>query len=650
MKQKQNEREAGIFSRDRSFFVGCNYWASHAGTNMWSDWSAEIVESDFKALSDNGVQVLRVFPLWPDFQPIVWHTGCNGVRKELRLNEKPLPDDPVGAAGVETVMIERFRIMAKLAHQYRLQLIVGLVTGWMSGRLHVPPAFYGVNVITDPEAVIWQVRMVRCLVRELRDLPAIVAWDLGNECNCMGSATREQAWNWSNAVASAIRLEDAGRPVVSGMHSLVLSPNHRTWTIQDQSELTDVLTTHPYPLFTPYCNQDPSHTMRGVFHAVAETRLYGDVGNVAAFVEEAGTLGPGTISDRLSAVYLNNILWNSWAHDCRGLLWWCGHDQTELKHTPYDWMAVERELGLLKVDLTPKPALVAMQKFAAMLDRENLRTLPSFRRDAVCILSKEQDNWAVAYSSFILAKQAGFDIEFQYCDQPLKPAKLYLLPSIRGYNVINRFRYDELLKQVSEGATLLITRDDGHLQPFNEVAGCAIEYVCRTNASVTVATDEFKFSCNCEFKNKFSLTSAEALGVDSDGDPVFFQNRYGKGKVLVLGVPIELAAAKTPGVFYPEGEDFYRVYQLAAEAAAIERVVRKTSRVVSLTEHFVSDHETLVIAVNNTPSEIQEAFTLAPGWSWRPGSRAEMKIPANSGVILRVAKQPAGSIPNEVTK
>ena len=28
------------------FFTGCNYWASHAGTNMWHDWQPDVVESD----------------------------------------------------------------------------------------------------------------------------------------------------------------------------------------------------------------------------------------------------------------------------------------------------------------------------------------------------------------------------------------------------------------------------------------------------------------------------------------------------------------------------------------------------------------------------------------------------------------------------
>jgi hypothetical protein len=67
--------------------------------------------------------------------------------------------------------------------------------------------------------------------------------------------------------------------------------------------------------------------------------------------------------------------------------------------------------------------------------------LPARQTDAVCILSEGQDQWAIAYASFILAKQAGFDLTFRYADQPLKDASLYLLPSISGGRILYGRRY-----------------------------------------------------------------------------------------------------------------------------------------------------------------------------------------------------------------
>ena len=185
----------------------------------------------------------------------------------LSCGEVLLSAEEERMGGVDPVMLERFRFLCDRASENGLSLIVGLLTGWMSGRLFVPPAFEERNILGDPEAVKWEVRFVRRFVREFRDHPAIGAWDLGNECNCMSRVSGEsEAWEWMNTISSAIRLEDPSRPVVSGMHS-ISTDAWADWNMYDQGELLDVLTTHPYPLFTPECNREPFYTLRNELHS-----------------------------------------------------------------------------------------------------------------------------------------------------------------------------------------------------------------------------------------------------------------------------------------------------------------------------------------------------------------------------------------------
>ena len=129
--------------------IGTNYWASHAGMLMWRNWRADVVEKDFALLHDHKLELLRVFPLWPDFQPLnrMLKNGCNLV--EMRHGEQPLPDDQFIHDGVSEVMFERFGVLADLAQKYQLGLVVGLLTGWMSGRLFVPTALQALNPITS---------------------------------------------------------------------------------------------------------------------------------------------------------------------------------------------------------------------------------------------------------------------------------------------------------------------------------------------------------------------------------------------------------------------------------------------------------------------------------------------------------------------
>ena len=95
--------------REGSFFLGVNYWASHAGTNMWHEWDETVIEDDFRRLKEMNIRFLRVFPLWSDFQPLKQLYAYAGANKEVRYeNEEPLPFTEEGRAGVDPLMIDRF--------------------------------------------------------------------------------------------------------------------------------------------------------------------------------------------------------------------------------------------------------------------------------------------------------------------------------------------------------------------------------------------------------------------------------------------------------------------------------------------------------------------------------------------------------------
>ena len=607
-------------TRPGEFVVGANYWASHAGTHMWRDWRPDIVEQDLARLSAAGLQVLRVFPLWPDFQPITLLRGGNGRPEEFRFGEEPLPDDDCGRAGLSPVMLDRFAQFLDLAAKHKLTCIVGLLTGWMSGRLHVPPALEGLNVLTDAMAIQWELRFVRHFVSRFKDHPAIAGWDLGNECNCMARvATRHEAYTWTATIANAIRCADPAHPVVSGMHGL--SPTGH-WTMQDQSELLDLLTTHPYPVFTPHCDQDPVNTIRTIIHSTAESRFYADIGGKPCLCQEIGTLGPMNASEAIAADFVRSCLFSLWANDCHGLIWWCANDQTNLPHAPYDWCAMERELGLLRVDGSAKPALDEMGSFRRFLDSLPFDHLPPHTREAVCILTQDQDHWGVAYSSFILAKQAGFDLEFQYADQPIRDSKLYLLPCLAGHRIIPRRRWLELLAKVERGATLYLSLDTGLPSDFEQVTGLEPQTRERRREFGAVRLDGIdgapEIPAGGEFKLRLRPTRATVLGREADGNPAFTVADYGKGKVYSLGVPMEMMLTQTPGGFHGEGAPpCWQLYRHIAREAAADRAVRKTNPFIALTEHPMAEGERLIIAINHTPGPVSEHLDLRPQWSLR---------------------------------
>ena len=643
-----------------TFIIGANYWASHAGAYMWSDWDPAVVESDLQQLSEAGLHVLRVFPTWPDFQPIRQFYSSRGEPYEIRIGYSPLNGDEFGQAGINPLMMERFRVLADLAEKYHLKLVVALLTGWMSFRLFTPPALEGLNVLSDPLAIMWEVKFVRTFVRFFKNHPAILAWALGNECNCMAPLPdREAAYAWTAAISGAIQREDPSRPIVSSMHSLDEPTTKKSaWRIQDQSELVDILTTHPYPIFTPYCNQEPINTIRPLLHSTAQTRWYGDVGQKPAYCEEIGTLGPTVASDSVTVDFLRTELLSLWANDCRGLLWWCAFDANHLATPPYDWVALEREQGLFRVNqagqTSPRPIVSVMQEYRAFLNGLPFPTLPRRVVDAVCILSDYQEPWAAAYSSFILAKQAGIELEFQDANQPLRDARAYFVPSITsgiGASLTRHF-WVELMETVRQGALLYLSNHDEFISSFEEVFGLEVVNRQRRSSPAQVrwiGSDNRWLTIPSPIRSNFRVKGAQVLAEEPDGNPVFTRNRYGQGWVYYLSVPLETGLVDVPGAFDdPQNQPYWQIYSTVAQSLPESHIIKKDHPLVGVTEHPLDESSRVAIAINYSPEPIRVTLQLTHGWQItetlrgepysRVGESWQCSLPANDGSVVILTK------------
>lgn len=637
-------RTPGLFETPGSFALGCNWWASHAGTAMWRDWRPEVIEADFARIAAAGMTVVRCFPLWPDFQPIVQLRGGGGRQREVRHAEAPLAD----RSGVDPAMLDRLAWTAACASRHGLGLVVGLVTGWMSGRYYAPPAIAHLNPITDPEAILWQVRLVRSVVGRLRDEPAVAGWDLGNECNCMGGATPAAAAAWTATIADAIRAVDPSRPVVSGMHSLLPEPQHSGgWTIQDQAEHCDVLTTHPYPLWCRHTAQDRVDDPRTTHHATAETRMYADLGGRPACAEEIGTMGPMMGDDAAALAFTRVNLFSLWANDCRGMLWWCAFDQGHLADAPYDWTAVERELGMFRADGSPRPLLGAFAELAALRDRLPGGILPPPRREAVCVLTRGQDQWAVAWSAWLLAKQAGFDLRFAWADDPLPEAGRYLLPSVASAEALPRRTWLALVARVEAGADLLITLDGGVLSPFEEFVGAQVaSRRDRRGPDAAVLADGTRLPVTHGPEIRLrALPGAETIASDAGGAAAAVRCRRGRGRIETWAFPLEAQLTATRGGCDDGAPPWHRIYAGWCDPLAAGRALACDGAAwLALTEHDLPGGGRIVVAVNHGRAPAVARLRLAPGWRiadalrGAPPDGGALAVAAQDATVLRLAR------------
>lgn len=610
------------------FMLGVNYWDSRSGTDMWKNYDAEVIREDIRALAACNVQFMRVFPNWRDFQPVEQYLSWRGTpHGYCDYNEKPLANPD----GVDEEMIARFREFAGICNEYGIRLAVSVLTGWMSGRLFIPRVLIGKNVMRDPDALMWTNRFIRGFVSRVKDLPNIVMWDLGNECNCLGDvSTDAQAYAWTSFVRNAIYAADPTRPIVSGMHGL--SSETSAWTIRTQGELTDYLSPHPY-VSKSICNDiDPMNTGRTTIYPTAQCVFYENVGGKPVILQEQGTFSEALGNAEQVADFVHVNVLSAFIHNVKGYFWWCGMNHSDLGNAPYTWSMIERDLGLVDSGRKPKPVAYAMMDAGKVIGSLPFEEMPERVTDCVCLLTKEQNHWENAAAAFVLAKQAGLELTFSTNEMPLPDAECYVVPCISGWSVMDKGTQDTLFRKVFEGATALVSYNGGQFARFEEFFGLRSHGIVTSKRShkVTFSFGEYSyFSCQEILAEPLD---AEVVARNEENNVVLARHRYGKGTVWFLNAPLEQRLAQTYNGFAdPVCSGIYKT--VFSDHLDQKPVVSENFNVA------VTLHRGNVVSAVNYTNEPQEcAFRVRAGKKLVPLYGSTESIPKCSAAFYRLEK------------
>lgn len=624
--------------KDVKFMLGANYWGSKWATDMWCKYDKESIRDDLKTLAEYGVKNLRVFPNWRDFQPVdkayAWR-GKFGEYVNANTGE-PVYDD-----GVDMQMIENFRDFCHVAEANGIELSVSIVTGWMSGKLFTPPVLNGKNLINDPEALMWMRRYIKKFVAELKNEKAIVAWGLGNECNCLSHANNMfEAYQWTATVVDAIHSEDQTRPIDSGMHGLAsgISDNDEgnTWFIEHQGELTDMLCTHPYPSPTVGGDVEPYTRMRTTCLPTAQTLYYAGVSKKPAYIQESGTFSQTIGSDQMSSDFMRIQILSSIAHNFKGYQWWCAWNQNHLEFPPYTWAMIERELGMFEDDHSPKPGAYVMKAMSELVDKLP-DPFPKRAVDGVCLLSRAQNRQHVAISSVLFAKQAGLDIDVTYTDNGDFPdSKLYFMPCISGWQIIYKKTWNTLLEKVKNGATLCLTFDGGQITKLPEVVGAeSMGFMNNVSHTVEIDGDKIPYTCKEVLLNP---TTAEVLLRNEEGNPVFTKNKYGEGTIYFINIPMERLAFEGTDLY--NKLSYYKFYKEVAKDIIENKIINVTNKEIGVTINPISDSECYAVLLNYHDQEIKPQIKLDDKWEISEVVYGDINaIPMCNATIVKVKKK-----------
>jgi endo-1,4-beta-mannosidase len=361
------------------FLLGVNYWPRRKAMYWWSNFDAGEVREEFALIADLGLNVVRFFLLWDDFQPT--------------------PDR------VSSTCLDHLGVVVDTAAQHNLKLDITFFTGHMSGPNWVPrwlansslgvpareqrqvvsqgkvfPGGYR-NPFHDPTALEAEKLLLRTVVGQLKDHPAVWMWNLGNEPDLFAWPKDAAAGRmWVREMTSLIRDMDDRHPVTCGLHAASLTEDNGLRIHQVYGE-TDVAVMHSYPMYSDIVRQplDPDYvpfTCALVSALCGKPTLMEEWGGCTApngepsQVWEWQSYGrPKTqfmASESDFSEYVGAVLPKLVEVGATGAMLWCFADYIpELwDKPPCDEARHERFFGLVRPDGSLKPHAEVIRRFA----------------------------------------------------------------------------------------------------------------------------------------------------------------------------------------------------------------------------------------------------------------------------------------------
>jgi endo-1,4-beta-mannosidase len=351
------------------FVLGVNYWPRRKAMYWWSNFEADEVREEFDVIASLGLNVVRLFLLWDDWQP--------------------------SSDSVSSERLADFAKVCDIAAERNLGLDVTFFTGHMSGpnwsprwlldKNAPPPSPYMRQVLTDGKIVDSSYRnmfhdlealsasriLLKTVVGEFKDHDAIWMWNLGNEPDLFAHPHSYQE----------------GRAWVKGMRDLIRDIsilNNNGLRIDQVYAETDVAVMHGYPMYIPWARNN----LDVDFMAYLCALVTGLTGKPCLAEEWGGCTAPDgrdsevwewtsykgqprtqfMASETALANHIEAVLPKLQEVGSTGSMFWCYADYVEelWDKPPCDPNGAkhERHFGLVRPDGSLKPHAEVIRKFA----------------------------------------------------------------------------------------------------------------------------------------------------------------------------------------------------------------------------------------------------------------------------------------------
>lgn len=319
---------------------GVNYTPSVGWFHHWLDFDLDSVRADLDSIAALGLDHIRVFPLWPYFQP---------NRTLIRPRA-----------------VEQLVALADAAAERGLDVNVDGLQGHLSSFDFLPAwtqTWHRRNIFTDPTVVEGEAEYLRTLAAALADRPNFIGMTIGNEVNQFAAGphpdpdhiTPEQAGAWLRRLLAACAQGAPGKLHLHASYDAAWYQDDQPFTPGHSARLGDMTAVHSW-VFNGTAQRHGRTGTATEHHAaylVELSKAWADDPRRPVWVQEVGAPAPLIHAEHAAAFTEATVAGVLDCTDVWGVTWWCSHD---VARDLADFPELEYSLGLLTNDRRTKPA------------------------------------------------------------------------------------------------------------------------------------------------------------------------------------------------------------------------------------------------------------------------------------------------------
>ncbi|MFE5735610.1 glycoside hydrolase 5 family protein [Streptomyces celluloflavus] len=351
----------------RPLRFGANYTPTQGWFHHWLDFDLDAVRADLDSIAALGLDHIRVFPLWPVFQP---------NRTLIRPRA-----------------VEQLVQLADAAAERGLDVNVDGLQGHLSSFDFLPAwtqTWHRRNIFSDPEVLSGQEEYLRTLAAALADRPNFLGMTLGNEINQFSGdphpdpdrITHDQATAWLERMLAACEQGAPGRMHLHAEYDAAWYLDGHPFTPAQAARQGAVTAVHSW-VFNGTAQRHGTDAVATEHHAaylIELSKAWAVDPHRPVWLQEVGAPAPHIPADRAAHFTEATVVNALDCPDVWGVTWWCSHD---VSRSLADFPELEYSLGLLTNDREVKPAGRAI---AALVEEWRGRTpQPQVRSTALVV-------------------------------------------------------------------------------------------------------------------------------------------------------------------------------------------------------------------------------------------------------------------------